>query len=76
MFQASKQANGFKLLNHAQASKQASKRIFAKTDLTKIPSLKQALPVRGIPYVHGGVRISYMHFRFARSVNLVHASCI
>ena len=27
-----------------------------------------------IPYVHGGVRISYMHFSFAWSANLGHAS--
>ena len=33
--------NGFELLNHV-SSKQASKRIFSKTDLTKIPSYKQA----------------------------------
>ena len=27
-----------------------------------------------IPYVHGGVRISYMHFSFAWSANLGHTS--
>ena len=37
----SKQANGFELLNHVQASKQA-KRIFAKIGLPKIPNSKQA----------------------------------
>ena len=47
MFQASKQANGFKfvkpfLLKRKQASKQARKIIFVKTGLTKIPSSKQA----------------------------------
>ena len=24
-----------------------------------------SIPVRGIPYMHGGVRISFMHVRFA-----------
>ena len=42
MFQASKQENGFKFLKpFLLKSKQASKRIFVKTDLTKIPSSKQ-----------------------------------
>ena len=52
---------------------QASKENISKTGLTKIPSFKQAYRFRGIPYVHGGVRISFMHFRFSWSANLGYA---
>ena len=42
MFQASKQENGFKFVKpFLLKRKQASKRIFVKIDLTKIPSSKQ-----------------------------------
>ena len=37
-------------------------------------SLKTARVYFGV--LHGGVRISYMHFSFAWSANLDHASCI
>ena len=58
IFQAN---NGFELLNHV-SSKQI---IFYKTDLMKIPSFKQAYRSE----VH-----HFMHFRFAWSAILVHAS--
>ena len=33
-----------------------------------------SIPVRGIPYVNGGVKISFVHVRLAWSANLGHAS--
>ena len=67
IFQAN---NGFELLNHV-SSKQS---IFYKTSLMNIPSFKQAYwseVFRTCTMVLGH---HFMHFRFAWSANLVHAS--
>ena len=57
-----------------RASKQASKSIFSKTGLTKIPSFKQAY--RSEVFRTCAVMLGHhlMHFRFSWSTNLVHAS--
>ena len=56
------------------ASKQANKSIFYKTDLTKIPSFKQAYRSEVFRTCTVVLGHHFMHFRFAWSANLVHAS--
>ena len=55
-------------------SKQASKSIFSKTGLTKIPSFKQAYRSEVFRTCTMVLGHNFMHFRFVWSVNLVHAS--
>ena len=71
IFQAN---NGFELLNHV-SRKQASKQsIFYKTGLTKILSFKQAYRSKVFRTWTVVLGHHFMHFRFAWSANLVHAS--
>ena len=67
IFQAN---NGFELLNHV-SSKQS---IFYKTGLTKIPSFKQAYQSEVFCTSTVVLGHHFMHFNFAWSVNLVHAT--
>ena len=67
IFQAN---NIFELLNHV-SSKQS---IFYKTGLTKILSFKQAYRSEVFRTCTVVLGRHFMHFRFAWSVNLVHAS--
>ena len=53
---------------------QASKSILSKTGLTKIPSFKQAYRSEVFRTCAVVLGHHFMHFRFAWSVNLVHAS--
>ena len=57
-----------------RASKQTSKSIFSKTDLTKIHSFKQAYRSEVFRTCAVVLGHHFMHFRFAWSANLVHAS--
>ena len=57
-----------------RASKQANKNIFYKTGLTKIPSFKQAYQSEVFRTFAVVLGHHFMHFRFARLANLVHAS--
>ena len=57
-----------------RASKQANKSIFYKTCLTKIPSFKQAYRSKVFRTCAVVLGHHFMHFRFAWSTNLVHAS--
>ena len=57
-----------------RASKQASKSIFYKTGLTKILSFKQAHRLEVFRTCAVVLGHHFMHFRFAWSTNLVHAS--
>ena len=57
-----------------RASKQASKNIFYKTGLMKIPSFKKAYRSKVFRTCTVGLGHHFMHFRFVWSVNLVHAS--
>ena len=57
-----------------RASKQASKSIFYKTGLTKIPSFKQAYRSEVFRTFAVVLGHHFMHFRFIWSTNLVHAS--
>ena len=54
-----------------RASKQASKKNICENRLSLVLSKHSG---QRHPYVHGGVRISYMHFSFAWSANLGHTS--
>ena len=56
-------------------SKQATKIIFSETSLTKIPSFKQAYRSEVFHTCAVVLGHHFMHFRFAWSANLVHASC-
>ena len=67
IFQAN---NGFELLNHV-SSKQS---IFYKTGPTKTPSFKQAYRSEVFRTCTVVLGHHFMHFRFAWSTNLVHAS--
>ena len=53
---------------------QASKSIFSKTGLTQIPSFKQAYRSEVFRTSTVVLGHHFMHFRFAWSANLVHAS--
>ena len=57
-----------------RASKQASKSIFSKTGLTKIPSFKQAYRSEVFRTCAVVLGHHFMNFRFAWSENLVHES--
>ena len=57
-----------------RASKQENKRIFYKTGITKIPSFKQAYRSEVFRTCAVVLGHHFMHFRFAWSANLVHAS--
>ena len=57
-----------------RASKQANKSIFYKTGLPKIPSFKQAYRSEVFRTCAVVLGHHFMHFRFAWSTNLVHAS--
>ena len=57
-----------------RARKQANKSIFYKTGLTKIPSFKQAYRSEVFHTCAVVLGHHFMHFRFSRSENLVHAS--
>ena len=57
-----------------RASKQANKSIFYKTGLMKIPSFKQAYRSEVFRTCAVVLGQHFMHFRFAWSENLVHAS--
>ena len=71
IFQAN---NGFKLLNHV-SSKQARKQsIFYKTGRTKILSFKQACRSKVFHTYTVVLGHYFIHFRFAWSANLIHAS--
>ena len=67
IFQAS---NGFEFSNHV-SSKQS---IFYKTGLTKIPCFKQAYRSEVFRTCTVVLGHHFIHFRFAWSANLVHAS--
>ena len=57
-----------------KASKQANKSIFYKIGLMKIPSFKQAYRSKVFRTCAVVLGHHFMHFRFAWSENLVHAS--
>ena len=71
IFQAN---NGVELLNHVSRKKASKKSIFYKTCLTKIPSFKQAYRSEVFHTCTVVLGHHFMHFRFAWSENLVHAS--
>ena len=57
-----------------RASKKENKSLFYKTGLTKIPSFKQAYRSEVFRTCTMVLGYHFMHFRFAWSANLVHAS--
>ena len=71
IFQAN---NGSELLNHVSSKKASKKSIFYKTGPTKIPSFKQAYRSKVFRTCTVVLGHHFMHFRFAWSTNLVHAS--
>ena len=66
--------NGFELLNHVSSKQARRQSIFYKTGLTKIPSFKQAYQSEVFRTWTVVLGHHFMHFRFAWSTNLVHAS--
>ena len=71
IFQAN---NGFELLNHVSSKQSSKQSIFYKIGLTKIHSFKQTYRSEVFRTCTVVLEHHFMHFRFAWSVNLVHAS--